>query len=194
MSLTVLPARSLVTGLGSRRGQAPTTSTTLPDGATSYTATGLSNGTAYQFAVEAVNRSGAGPATPWASVTPSLSSPPLAPSNLTAHLNASGPDYLGLYQVTLSWSAPLAGACPGTSHIQCTLRGYELGYDYSVTSFGTPQHTKVAIGAGATTATTQSLLLNLTEDEFTLDAENGYGTGPELRWKYCSRWRRRRRR
>jgi hypothetical protein len=62
---------------------APTNSTTLPDNATSYTATGLTDGTAYRFAVEAVNRSGAGPATAWASATPSLSSPPLAPAELT---------------------------------------------------------------------------------------------------------------
>ena len=159
--------------------QAPTTSTTLPGNATSYTATGLSDGTAYQFAVEAVNRSGAGPATPWASATPSLSSPPLAPSNLTAYLNASGPDYLGLYEVKLSWSAPPPGECPGTAHIPCTLRGYELGYDYSVTSYGTPKHVEVALGASATTATSFSLFLNLSEDRFSLDAENGYGTGPD---------------
>jgi hypothetical protein len=157
--------------------EAPTTSTTLTATATSYTATGLTDGTAYQFAVEAVNRSGAGPATPWASATPSSSSPPLAPGNLRAHLSATGISG-GFYEVKLSWSAPPPGECPGTPHIKCTLRGYELGYDYSVTSYGTPQHVVVALGAGATTATTQSLVLNLTEDKFSLDAENGYGTGP----------------
>ncbi len=153
-------------------------SRTVGDNATSYTATGLTNGDAYEFAVEAVNHSGAGPATPWASVTPSSSSPPLAPGNLTARLSATGPDYLGLHEVKLSWSAPPPGECPETLHIKCTLRGYELGYDYSVTSDGTPRHVELAVGAGATTATTQPLLLNLSLDKFRLDAKNGNGTGP----------------
>ncbi len=50
---------------------------TLVSTATTDDETGLANGATYQFAVEAVNASGAGAATAWTSATPSAVSPPI---------------------------------------------------------------------------------------------------------------------
>ena len=68
--------------------------------ATSYTDTGLTNGTTYFYVVTASNASGESGNSPEASATPHLAPPP-APANLTATA--------GNQQVTLNWSAA-AGA------------------------------------------------------------------------------------
>ena len=76
-----------------RRGTSATP-TAVPLGATqtTYTVAGLTNGTAYQFAVEATNSSGTGPATAWADASPTFDSPPLAPGDLAGSVSLVGFD------------------------------------------------------------------------------------------------------
>ena len=64
--------------------------------ATTFTATGLTNGTKYYFYVTAVNGVGEGPASPEASATPATV--PVAPTALTATASDT--------QVALTWTAP----------------------------------------------------------------------------------------
>lgn len=69
---------------------------TLPANTTSYTNTGLSSATTYYYRVQAINSGGSSPWSNIASAT-TLSSPPAAPSNLTA--TASGTS-----TINLSWN------------------------------------------------------------------------------------------
>jgi len=157
------------------------TSVTLrPRTAPTDTVTGLGNGHTYTFAVEAQNSAGTGPATPWVTAYPTVDAPPLPPGNLTAAVQTTGSSAtLGsLETVTLHWSRPAAGGCASSA---CTLAGYMLGYDETVsttTAAGqtstTVQYTTKAIAVSATSADV-SLRLSLATATFDLFATNTYG-------------------
>src|SRR5690349_15532138 len=125
-------------------------------GGTSYTVTGLSNGTTYSFTVDAVNdaqlhsaQSAPASATPVAPVTA-----PGAPAGLTASA--------GDAQVSLSWQAPSAeGGAAITS--------------YNVYQGGRKAATVTGTGA------TMKNLANGTTYSFTVTAVNSAGEGPASR-------------
>jgi hypothetical protein len=155
-------------------------------GVTNDTVTSLDNGTAYQFAVEAVNASWTGPATPWATATPTTTSPPLAPTDLTAVVKPSSSYGIGRApgEIDLSWAKPAPGGCPEQHDEPCTLGGYTLSYDAEVTRTNArgqvsyPYVPKTAtFGANATSGSVTSFL-NLDSDTFELVADNHYGPSP----------------
>ena len=122
-------------------------------GGTSFTVTGLTNGTTYSFTVDAVNdaqlhsaQSGPASATPVAPVTA-----PGAPSGLTAAA--------GDAQVSLSWQAPSSDG--GTA----------------VTSYNVYQGGRKAATVSGTGATVRNLA-NGTRYSFTVTAVNRVGEGP----------------
>jgi fibronectin type 3 domain-containing protein len=135
--------------------------------ATSYTATGLSNGTKYYFRVTALNALGEGPASAQVSVIPALTtappptpppiSPPGAPSALMAGVASA--------QVSLSWTAPSTTGGP-------PVKAYNV---YMSTAPG-------AAGAkiASVTATNYSTtgLTNGTTYYFEVTAVNAAGEGP----------------
>jgi titin len=115
---------------------------------TSYTATGLTNGTAYSFTVVATNAGGSSPASASASATPQPPAP-TAPTNLAATP--------GNAQVVLSWTAS-AGATSYQVYSGSTLLGTTATTSYTATGLtngATYSFTVVALnGGGASAAST----------------------------------------
>jgi len=126
---------------------------------TSYTVPGLTDGTAYTFAVAAINGVGIGPnSTQSAAVTPKPATLPGAPTGVV--------DTAKDGSVALSWTAPSSdGGAPITA--------------YRVTPWisGTAQ-TPILVGA-TQTSTTVTGLTNGTPYAFTVAAINSIGTGPD---------------
>ncbi len=135
----------------------PVNSSPLSASATSYTVSGLTNGTTYYFTVKALNSVGTSPASNEASATPVTT--PGAPRTLTA----TG----GNAQVELSWSAP-------SSDGGSAVTGYDV---YEGTSSGKESPTPVN-GSTLITATsyTVSGLTNGTTYYFTVKALNSVGS------------------
>jgi titin len=126
---------------------------------TSFTNTGLTNGTTYYYTVAAVNAVGTGPQSGEASATPQATTPS-APLGLTA----SG----GNASVSLSWSVPSSnGGSPITS--------------YNVYRSTTPGgEGSTALATGVTTASyTDSAVTNGTTYYYTVAAVNAVGTSPQ---------------
>ena len=124
--------------------------------ATTQTVTGLTNGTAYTFAVAALNAAGTGPdSAPSAAVIPAT----LA----TAPSGVSGTS--GNTQVAVSWTAP-------SSDGGSAVTGYVV-----TPSIGGVAQTPVTFTSAATTQTVTGLT-NGTAYTFTVAALNGVGTGP----------------
>ena len=123
-------------------------------GATTCTASGLTNGTPYTFHVTATNAVGTGPESNAASATPQAAATvPGAPTNLAATA--------GDTTVQLTWTAPTDdGGSPITG--------------YTVT--GSPGGTCSTTGA---TSCTVSGLTNGTPYTFNVTATNAVGTGPQ---------------
>ncbi len=115
---------------------------------TSYTNTGLANGTTYYYVVEAVDASGNSPN----SVQTSALTLPAAPTGFSAVANSN--------QVTLTWSATTGAA------------SYTIGQ--STTSGG--PYTTIASGITATSYTTTGLT-NGTTYYYVVSAVNATGTG-----------------
>ena len=130
-------------------GSTGTTSTT-------FTPTGLTNGTKYYFEVAAVNGVGQGPLSNEASATPAT--PPGAPTGLTATR--------GNTQVALAWSAPTAdGGDPVTSYN--IYQGTSSGGETLLTSTSTTGTTFTSTG-----------LTNGTTYYFEVTAVSVAGEGP----------------
>lgn len=126
--------------------------------ATTYTDTGLTNGTNYYYQVTAVNSSGeSAPSTPQASATPATTPGPptsvsAAPGNTT---------------VTVNWSPP-------ASNGGAAITGYNV---YRSTASGV-QGTKVASVSGSTTSYTDTGRINGTTYYYEVTAVNPAGEGP----------------
>ena len=119
---------------------------------TSYTKTGLSNGTSYSFKIRATNANGSGAESSAVSATPSTT--PGAPTGLTATA--------GNTRVELSWTAP---ADTGGSAI--------TGYEYQ-------QDGGSWVSTGSTNASyTKTGLSNGTSYSFKIRATNANGSGAE---------------
>ena len=140
-----------------KESQTPVNAAPLPASATSYTATGLTNGTAYFFTVKALNAAGASTASTEATATPVTT--PGSPTSL----NATG----GNAQVALSWTAPSSnGGSPVT--------GYDV---YEGTASGKESQkplNAVPLPASATSYTATGLT-NGTAYFFTVKALNAVG-------------------
>jgi titin len=157
------------------------TPTAVPLGAAqaTYTVPGLTNATAYQFAVEATNSSGTGPATAWADASPTFNSPPLAPGDLAASVSLVG---FNNGDITLKWSKPTTAGCPGYGN-ECTLSGYELSYDFAHVTTSSTGLTSTAIEHIAERLPADALSdvvvlpLNFELETFSLVAINGFGAG-----------------
>ena len=124
--------------------------------ATSTVVSGLTNGTAYTFSVNAVNAVGTGPtSTASAPVTPQA--PPAAPSGVFA---TSGNGV-----ASVSWTAPSSGS-PITG--------------YTVTPYvgGNPQTPTTLAGSPPVTSTVVPGLTNGTTYTFRVSASSAAGTGP----------------
>jgi fibronectin type 3 domain-containing protein len=138
---------------GTTAGGESTTAVATGITGTSYTNTGLANGTKYYFKVAAVNGSGTSPMSNEASATP-VGAPP-APTNLAATA--------GNAQVSLTWTAS-AGAAT-----------YNL---YRGTTAGGESATAVATGITATSYTNTGLA-NGTKYYFKVAAVGSGGTSPQ---------------
>ena len=126
--------------------------TTIASGitTTSYTNTGLANGTAYYYVVAAVNASGASPN----STAAGAMTLPGAPAGLSATASAN--------QATLTWNATTGAA------------SYTI---LSSTTNGGPYNTTVATGV-TTTSYTNTGLANGTAYYYVVAAVDATGTGP----------------
>ncbi|MGH9090351.1 MAG: beta strand repeat-containing protein, partial [Acidimicrobiales bacterium] len=133
---------------------------TVPTGSTgtSFTVTGLTNGTPYTFSVAAVNGNGTGTLSPAVTATPV--SAPSAPTNVTATSTATGT------KVHVTWTDPAAN---GT-----TISGYTLSA--TPVGGGTPVTATVA-GTTATSGTITGLAMGTTYN-VTVAATYTLGTGP----------------
>ena len=141
-----------------------TTWTPLDDGestATTFTASGLTNGTAYVFRVAAVNAVGTGP---WSGTIDAT--PVWTPDSANEVAAAVAPaDGVGSGEVQLTWSEPSANGAPITDYvIESSTNG----------SMWTP----LDDGESAVTTFTASGLTNGTAYVFRVAAVNAVGTGP----------------
>jgi predicted phage tail protein len=162
-------------------GSHATSSAAVGSTETSYNVTGLTNGDTYDFAVEASNAIGTGPATGWYSSTPGDDAPPLAPEDLTGSVTSANNLLAGTGGgifggtsgiVDLRWAAPPAGGCTGG---KCAVQGYMLSY---FTYTGGHSTLVTSYLAGARSTDSVNLRLNLATDTFDLRAVNSYETGP----------------
>jgi RHS repeat-associated protein len=125
--------------------------------ATSYTVTGLTNGTAYTFEVTATNDGGTGPAAVSGSVTPK--SVPLAPANVVATR--------GDVSLSVTWTLPDANGSPLTSQTITTRRVADG-----------VQVAQSVLGATATSSTVPGLT-NGTAYTASVSGTNALGVGAE---------------
>ena len=151
-----------ITGYNVYRGTSPGGEAASPVATnvttTSFTDTGLTNGTAYYYKVAAVNAAGTSPQSGEASATPQLvqATVPSAPRTLTG--------VAGSQSASLSWTAPASdGGSPVT--------GYNV---YRSTTAGGEGSTPVAAGVKATTFA-DSGLTNQTTYFYTVKAVNAVG-------------------
>lgn len=124
---------------------------------TSATITGLTNGTAYEFQVAAINASGSGSYSPTVAATPALPTVPSQVSGVVASPDAAG--------VALTWTAPASGGS--------TITDYAV--QYRVTGAGS--WTTFAHAASTATSTKVTGLAAATQYDFQVAAVNERGTG-----------------
>jgi fibronectin type 3 domain-containing protein len=155
---------SPITGYNVYRGTAPGgeggTPVATNVASSSFTDTGLANGTTYYYKVAAVNAAGTSPQSGEASATPQpAATAPSAPQSLTA-VGSNG-------AVQLSWTAP-------ASNGGAAVTGYNV---YRGTSAGGEGSTPVATNV-TTTGFTDTGLANGTTYYYTVKAVNSAGTSP----------------
>ena len=155
---------SPITGYNVYRGTAPGgeggTPVATNVASSSFTDTGLANGTTYYYKVAAVNAAGTSPQSGEASATPQpAATAPSAPQSLTA-VGSNG-------AVQLSWTAP-------ASNGGAAVTGYNV---YRGTSAGGEGSTPVATNV-TTTGFTDNPLTNGTTYYYTVKAVNSAGTSP----------------
>jgi hypothetical protein len=152
-----VPTTYTVTPYIGSTAQTPITLNGSPP-ATNTTVTGLTQGTAYTFTVQASNPSGSGPvSTASNSVTPTGPSAPAAPTGVTASPASS--------QAQVSWTAPNGNGSAVTGYI--------------VTPYlGTSAQTPTQVLSGSATSASITGLTNSTAYTFTVSATNSFGTGP----------------
>ena len=126
---------------------------TPPTPPTTYTATGLTNGTTYTFEVRAGNGTGEGPAS-------TVDAKPIAIPNAPENLSAAPGDG----QVALSWDKPSNDATIGS-------------YTYEVSTDGGTTFAEIEGSSATTTAHTVMGLTNGTEYTLALRAVNSTGNG-----------------
>ncbi len=126
---------------------------TPPTPPTTYTATGLTNGTTYTFEVRAGNGTGEGPAS-------TVDAKPIAIPNAPENLSAAPGDG----QVALSWDKPSNDATIGN-------------YTYEVSTDGGTTFAEIEGSSATTTAHTVMDLTNGTEYTLALRAVNSTGNG-----------------
>ena len=126
---------------------------TPPTPPTTYTATGLTNGTTYTFEVRAGNGTGEGPAS-------TVDAKPIAIPDAPENLSAAPGDG----QVALSWEKPSNDATIGN-------------YNYEVSTDGGDNYSAIPDSDKETTAHTVMGLTNGTEHMFAVRAENDAGKG-----------------
>ena len=126
---------------------------TPPTPPTTYTATGLTNGTTYTFEVRAGNGTGEGPAS-------TVDAKPIAIPNAPENLSAAPGDG----QVALSWDKPSNDATIGS-------------YTYEVSTDGGTTFAEIEGSSATTTAHTVMDLSNGTEYTLALRAVNATGNG-----------------
>jgi hypothetical protein len=141
------------------------TPVTLGAGVITHTVDGLDNGAPYEFAVEATNAVGTGPASPWVFAQPSSDGVPPPPTFRGESTQAARQ---GSGEVTVTWSEE-----------PVRLSGYVMTFDETVTKpnpdgVGTEIELlpKTVTLAATTTSYTTELALNLAEDPFILKAES----------------------
>lgn len=164
---------STVTGYDIYEGTAPGAESATPvnasplsPSATSYTATGLSNGTTYYFTIEAVNANGSSIPSAQVAATPE----PPAPSATTPSAPQSLSATPGDAQVSLAWEPP-------SSDGGIAITGYDV---YEGTAPGAESTTPVNASPLAPSATSYTVtgLTNGTTYYFTLRALNAVGASP----------------
>ncbi|QMV43160.1 cellulase family glycosylhydrolase [Cohnella cholangitidis] len=138
--------------------------------ATSYTNTGLTNGTTYYYVVSASNAAGASPNSSQASATPSAGTPiPAAPTGLTATA--------GNAQASLSWTAS-SGATSYTVKRAATSGGPYADVATGVTS---TSYTNTGLTNGTTyyyvVSATNSAGTSANSSQASATPSNGGGTG-----------------
>ena len=138
--------------------QTPTLVTGSPP-VTHASVTGLQQGTAYTFTVQASNPNGSGPVSAQSgSVTPTGPSAPAAPTDVTA-LPASG-------QAQVAWTTPNSNGSAITSYTVTALRG------------GVAQ-SALQVSNGSATSATITGLTNDAAYTFAVSATNGLGTSSQ---------------
>jgi fibronectin type III domain protein len=128
---------------------------------TSYTDSGLTNGTTYTYSVTATNSVGTSPASNTATATPAALSAPSAPQNLTATTATSK-------GVNLTWSAPVSN---GGSAVT----GYQL---WRSTSSGTESFYATVSCTSNTCSVRDASTVRGQTYYYEVRATNSVGTGP----------------
>ncbi|NHI03707.1 hypothetical protein DYY67_0777 [Candidatus Nitrosotalea sp. TS] len=126
--------------------------------ATSYTVSGLTSGTLYQFRIEAINQLGTGSA--------GVSSLAVTAGDVPAQTTAPAASALAGDKISLSWNAPISNGY--------SITGYEID---SSTDGGTTWSPVVANTASSATSYTVSGLTSGTLYQFRIEAINQLGTG-----------------